>query len=125
MDFTLSPEVDDFRRRVRAFVDERIIPLEADPDSFDEHENIRLDLLEELRAEVKAAGLWAPQMPLAHGGQGLDIVGMAASYEEMGRSLFGPVSSSTSGSSRSRRTPTRSTSTRTSASICSRSYAPR
>ena len=92
MDFTLSPEVDDFRRRVRAFVDERIIPLEADPDSFDEHENIRLDLLEELRAEVKAAGLWAPQMPLAHGGQGLDIVGMAASYEEMGRSLFGPVS---------------------------------
>ena len=92
MDFTLSPEVDDLRRRVREFTEARIIPLEADPDSWDAHENIRLDLLDELRGEVKAAGLWAPQMPRERGGLGLGVAGMAACYEEMGRSLFGPVS---------------------------------
>ena len=91
MDFTLSPEVVALRGRIRDFVETRIIPLEQDPDSFDEHENIRLELLEELRTEVKAAGLWAPQMPRERGGLGLDIVGMAACYEEMGRSIFGPV----------------------------------
>ena len=92
MDFTLSPEVDDLRLRIRDFTQTRIIPLEADPDSFDEHENIRLDLLDELRGEVKAQGLWAPQMPRARGGLGLGVAGMAACYEEMGHSLFGPVS---------------------------------
>ena len=92
MDFTLSPEVDDLRLRIRDFTQTRIIPLEADPDSFDEHENIRLDLLDELRSEVKAQGLWAPQMPRERGGLGLGVMGMAACYEEMGHSLFGPVS---------------------------------
>jgi acyl-CoA dehydrogenase len=91
MEFTLSPEVASFRRKVRDFVTERIRPLEKDPDAYDAHENIREDLLERLRSEVKAAGLWAPQMPRARGGQGLDTVGMAAVYEEMGRSIFGPV----------------------------------
>ena len=92
MDFTLSPEVDELRLRIRDFTQTRIIPLEADPDSFDQHENIRLDLLDELRAEVKAEGMWAPQMPRERGGLGLGVAGMAACYEEMGRSLFGPVS---------------------------------
>ncbi len=92
MDFTLSPEVDALRLRIRDFTEARIIPLEADADSWDDHENIRLDLLEEVRAEVKAQGLWAPQMPRERGGLGLGVAGMAACYEEMGRSLFGPVS---------------------------------
>ena len=92
MDFTLSPEVDDLRLRIRDFTQTRIIPLEADPDSFDEHENIRLDLLDELRSEVKTQGMWAPQMPRERGGLGLGVMGMAACYEEMGHSLFGPAS---------------------------------
>ncbi|MGE0747193.1 MAG: acyl-CoA dehydrogenase family protein [Rhodospirillales bacterium] len=91
MDFALPPEIEDYRRRVRAFVDERIRPLEADRASYDEHENLREDVLQRLRAEVKAAGLWALQMSKARGGQGLPIVGMAACYEEMNRSIFGPV----------------------------------
>ena len=91
MDFTLSPGVDELRRRIRDFVADEILPQEADPASYDEHENIRPDLLEELRTKVKQAGLWAPQMPQALGGLGLDVVGMAACYEEMGRSIFGPV----------------------------------
>ncbi len=91
MDFTLPAEIDAYRQSVRAFVSAEILPLEADPASYDEHENIRLDVLEATRAKVKAAGLWAPQMPKDLGGLGFDQVGMAAAYEEMNRSIFGPV----------------------------------
>ena len=91
MDFTLPPETEDLRRRYRGFVEDRIMPLEARPESYDAHENIALELLEDLRGQAKAAGLWAPQMPAARGGLGLDTAGMAACYEEMGRSIFGPV----------------------------------
>jgi acyl-CoA dehydrogenase len=68
-----------------------VLPLEADLASYDEHQNIALPLLETLRAKAKSAGLWAPQIPQARGGQGLPVVGMAACYEEMARSIFGPV----------------------------------
>jgi acyl-CoA dehydrogenase len=91
MDFTLVPEIEDLRQRYRSFVAEHILPVERDRENYDEHENIALPVLEELRGKAKAAGLWAPQMPKARGGQGLSIIGMAACYEEMGRSLFGPV----------------------------------
>src|SRR3954471_2805397 len=91
MDFALSPEIDELRQRVRAFVDTRIIPLESDPASYDEHENIARPLLETLRAEVKAKGLWALGMPQERGGGGQTMVTLAACYEEMNRSIFGPV----------------------------------
>ncbi len=91
MDFALPPEIEDYRIRVRTFVTEHILPLEADPANADRHENIREDVLEAVRAKVKAAGLWAPQMPRSRGGQGLPAIGMAACYEEMNRSIYGPV----------------------------------
>jgi acyl-CoA dehydrogenase len=91
MEFRLPADVEDFRRRVRAFVAEHILPLESERQNYDEHENIRLVVLKAVRAKVKAAGLWAPQMPREYGGQGLNVVGMAAAYEEMNRSIFGPV----------------------------------
>ena len=91
MDFALAPEIEDFRQRTRAFVAEHILPVERDRENYDEHENIALPVLEALRGKAKAAGLWAPQMPKARGGQGLPITGMAACYEEMGRSIFGPA----------------------------------
>jgi acyl-CoA dehydrogenase len=91
MDFTLPPEIEDIRQRTRAFVAEHVLPLEADRANYDEHENIRLDLLETVRAKAKAAGLWAPQAPTEWGGMGLPVVGWAAMYEEANRSIFGPV----------------------------------
>ena len=91
MNFELDERTESYRKRYREFVLEHVLPLESDPQSFDEHENIRLDLLETLRNKAKASGLWAPQMPQARGGQGLNVVGMAACYEEMNYSLFGPV----------------------------------
>ena len=91
MEFQLDSKTENYRKRYRHFVRERLVPLDGDPASFDDHENIRLDLLETLRSEARTAGLWAPQMPRELGGQGLDVVGMAACYEEMNYSLFGPV----------------------------------
>lgn len=91
MDFALPPEIDAIRLRVRDFVDTKLIPLEADRANYDEHENIHPDVLRRLRAEAKAAGLWALQMPKSRGGGGLPVVGMAACYEEMNRAIFGPV----------------------------------
>jgi acyl-CoA dehydrogenase len=91
VDFTLAPEVEAMRRRVRAFVDDRLIPLEADRANYDAHENIAPALLATMRAEARAAGLWCLQMPRARGGAGLSMAGMAPCYEEMNRSIFGPV----------------------------------
>ena len=50
-------------RAHRAFVRERILPLERDRANYDEHENIALDLLERVARRSQGAGLWAPQMP--------------------------------------------------------------
>lgn len=91
MDFALSPQVKDMCRRIRAFVDLHLIPLESDPDSYDEYESIRKDVLDELRAKAKSEGIWALAMPKERGGGGFDTVGMAACYEEMNRALFGPA----------------------------------
>lgn len=91
MDFSLPPELEDYRRRVRDFVDRELIPLEADRANYDDHENIADAALERMRARVREAGLWALQMPRELGGQGLPMAGLAACYEEMNRSIFGPV----------------------------------
>ncbi|MGQ9367247.1 acyl-CoA dehydrogenase family protein [Azospirillum sp. ST 5-10] len=91
MEFALSPEIEETRRRVRAFVETEILPVEADRAHWDEHENIAEPALRDLRAKARAAGLWALRMPKERGGGGLSMVGMAACYEEMNRSIFGPV----------------------------------
>jgi len=91
MDFSLDPHTEALRRRVRSFVDERLLPLEADATLWGEGENIREDRLTGLRAEARAAGLWAPQTQVADGGMGLNRVQMAAIYEEAGRCRFGPA----------------------------------
>ena len=91
MDFSLSPEIESLRLKVRAFVAENIIPLESDRTNFDAYENIRLEVLGPLREMAKAQGLWAPQMPRERGGLGLPMVGWCAFYEEANRSIFGPL----------------------------------
>ena len=91
IDFSLLPEIETLRLKVRAFVAENILPLEADATSYDAYENIRPEVLAPLREMAKAQGLWAPQMPRERGGLGLPMVGWAAFYEEANRSIFGPL----------------------------------
>src|SRR5262249_13888361 len=72
-------------------VNTKILPLEADRACYDAHGNIALPLLDRLRAEAQAQGLWCLQLKPENGGAGLSKVGMAVCYEEMNRSIFGPV----------------------------------
>ena len=91
MDFKLPDNIDKLRIKTRKFVDNYIIPLESLSSSYNDHENINSSLLIDIQNDVKKAGLWSPQIPLSRSGLGLGPVGMSALYEEMNRSIFGPV----------------------------------
>ena len=91
MDFRISPRIEDFRDRIARFVEDEVLPLEQDRANYDAHENIRADVLEHLRDKARGAGLWCLQLKEETGGQGLGKVGIAVCYEEMNRSIFGPV----------------------------------
>jgi len=91
MDFSLPSEIEDLRLRVAAFVDEHVLPLEADPRNFSEHENIPLSRLAPVQEKAKKAGLWAPQSPKEFGGMALPIATWAVMYEEAARSIFGAL----------------------------------
>ncbi|MHA7888208.1 acyl-CoA dehydrogenase family protein [Roseicyclus sp.] len=91
MDFKISPRIEDYRARISAFVEDHVLPAEADPTAWDVHGNIAHAPLAELRAKAKAEGLWCLQLKAESGGQDLGRMGMAVCYEEMNRSIFGPV----------------------------------
>ena len=91
MEYKLSNDIEHLRIKTREFVNDIIIPLESEKSSYDDHENINQTLLDNVRKQVKASGLWAPQMPIERSGLGLGPIGMAVLYEEMNRSIFGPV----------------------------------
>ena len=63
VDFTLPADLEDLRLRVKTFVADEIMPLEADPANFDAHEMIDEAVLAKVREKAKSKGLWAPQMP--------------------------------------------------------------
>ena len=87
MDFTLRPELEALRVRVRTFMDERVLPSEAA--LIAEDKDGRHDLLRSLQAEARAAGLWTPHLPPSLGGLGLGVMGMCVLFREMGRSPVG------------------------------------
>jgi acyl-CoA dehydrogenase len=86
-DFSLTPQVEQWRDRIRRFVDDVVIPREqgAFADGVDD------TLRKELQQEAKAAGLWAPQAPAELGGGGFAFDEAAVLLEEAGRSLLGPL----------------------------------
>ncbi|MFO0667750.1 MAG: acyl-CoA dehydrogenase family protein [Polyangiaceae bacterium] len=88
MDFELPPALRDVRKRVRVFVEEKIVPIEEAATSADARGD--RTVLEALRNEAKAAGLYVPHLPEAYGGMGLGVMGMCALFREMGRSPLGP-----------------------------------
>ncbi|CCV12090.1 acyl-CoA dehydrogenase family protein [Mesorhizobium sp. STM 4661] len=91
MKFDIPARTEAFRAEIADFVAREILPLEADRTSYDAYGNIALPLLETLRVKAKAAGLWCLQLKPETGGAGLSKVEMAVCYEEMNRSIFGPV----------------------------------
>jgi len=91
MNFEIAARTEDYRVRIADFIEREVLPLEADPASYDAYENITLPLLQTLRAKARAQGLWCLQLKPETGGAGLDRMGMAVCYEAMNRSIFGPA----------------------------------
>lgn len=87
VDFSIEPELEELRDRVRAFVRDVCIPAEARDRS--EH-GLDDGLRAELQEAARAAGLFAPTVPRELGGLGLDHRGQAVILEEAGYSLLGP-----------------------------------
>jgi alkylation response protein AidB-like acyl-CoA dehydrogenase len=67
---------------------ERVLPNEAALDREDEAADA---LVAELRAEVKAAGLWAPHVPPDAGGTGTGFLDYAYLNEQIGRTVWGQL----------------------------------
>jgi acyl-CoA dehydrogenase len=91
IDFTLSPEIEDVRDRVRDFVQQSVRPVEEKGDSAGWGRDEWVAALGELRTEAKERGLWLPHMPAEWGGMGLGHVAMATVSAEAGRSRLGPL----------------------------------
>jgi len=91
MDFSIDANLQADHDKLRAFVRDEIVPLEADRKNYDAYGNIDMAVLQALRSKVKDAGLWAPQIPREQGGLGYGPTGMAVLYEAMNYSIFGPV----------------------------------
>lgn len=91
MDFTIPAELESLRAQIAEFVETEILPIEEDRGNWDAHDNIAAEPLAMLRAKAKERGLWCLQLKPETGGRGLGKVGMAVCYEEMNRSIFGPV----------------------------------
>ena len=89
MDFSKPRRIEAIVHRVRQFVDAQVIPLETD--LLRTGADLSMDQLQDLRAAAKAAGLWAPTMPLEWGGMGLTIQEIVPVFEAAGRSLLGPL----------------------------------
>jgi len=87
MDFSIPADLVPILDRIDAFLEERVLPVEADV----MHRGWAAadDVLTELRAAVKAAGLWGPQIPKDLGGLGFGLVEHALVSERLGRSPLG------------------------------------
>jgi acyl-CoA dehydrogenase len=89
MDFSLSPEIEALRERVKQFIHDQVIPLENDPrqDSHGPHRELR----DELIAKARSAGLLTPHASKVLGGMGLSHIEKAVVFEEAGYSWLGPT----------------------------------
>jgi len=92
MDFDFSPKVKDLRKRVTAFMEEHIYPNEP---KYQEHCEgpdrwQPVPVIEELKPNARAAGLWNLFLPASQHGAGLTNLEYAPLCEIMGRSPIGP-----------------------------------
>ncbi|HET6670104.1 MAG TPA: acyl-CoA dehydrogenase family protein [Pyrinomonadaceae bacterium] len=87
IDFSIPPELESHRQSVTAFMKQYVYPNET---AFVEDEGLPAELEQELQREVKAQGLWGPNLPREWGGMGIGFIGQALVNEVIGRSVFAP-----------------------------------
>jgi acyl-CoA dehydrogenase len=91
IDFTLAPEHEAIRLRVREFIEGVVKPGEekiGQSEDLDRAEYITI--LIGMRGEAQKAGLWLPHMPEEWGGMGLGHVELAMVQAEAAKSRLGP-----------------------------------
>ncbi len=94
IDFTLAPEHQEIRDKVRGFV-EGVIQPAMEPyghreEMTDEERGNYVRALIDLRKKAKAEGLWLPHMPKEWGGMGLGHVALAMVQAEAAKTRVGP-----------------------------------
>jgi len=93
IDFSLTPELEAIRTRVRTFVTDVIKPVEERIDAErlrDTDKQAYFGALLGLRKQARAEGLWLPHMPAEWGGMGLGHVPLAMVHAEAAKSSYGP-----------------------------------
>jgi alkylation response protein AidB-like acyl-CoA dehydrogenase len=86
-DFTTTPRVQRWRRTIREFVRDVVIPHEQAAFAH----GVTDDLRRELQAQARTAGIWAPGVAAELGGGGFALDEVAVLLEEAGTSLLGPL----------------------------------
>jgi alkylation response protein AidB-like acyl-CoA dehydrogenase len=87
MDFATPERMRPILERARGLVEQQIIPREAEV--LERGWVASAPVLAELRAQVRAAGLWGPQMPAELGGMGLSVLEHGLMSEVLGRTPLG------------------------------------
>ena len=85
IDFTLPPEVEDVRLRVRTFMDEEVRPVQEGLQREEAERGRFIQEIVKLRERAKSEGLWNPHMPKEWDGMGLSITAMAFVSAEAAR----------------------------------------
>jgi alkylation response protein AidB-like acyl-CoA dehydrogenase len=87
VDLFVTDKIKKVLPKVRAFIQEEVIPLElailSKPFTASD------EVLNGLRNKVKTLGLWAPHLSEHHGGLGMNMIEFAMLSEEMGQSPLG------------------------------------
>ncbi len=86
MDFSPSAPMQELLARVRAFVDEHVMPLER---GLERGFAALEPQLGHVRARAREEGLWMPQIAKAHGGMGLSVLEHGLVSEQLGRTPLG------------------------------------
>lgn len=88
-DFTPTAREVELAQRTKRFIRDVVIPYERDP-RHGTH-GPAPELVSELRAKARAAGLLAPHVPTEWGGHGLSFREMSSVFRASGYSLLGPI----------------------------------
>jgi alkylation response protein AidB-like acyl-CoA dehydrogenase len=86
IDFSISAELEEICARITALM----VEIYQHEDQVIEDEGLPVELEREVQQKVKAAGLWAPNLPKEWGGMGIGYIGQALANEIIGRSVIAP-----------------------------------